>query len=73
VIPLDTTPEAYAYQARSVRRMSPAQRLRDALAACDMMRVVCAEGVRRRHPEYDADRVSEEVGRIVLDVAPKFS
>jgi len=73
VIPLDTSPEAFAYQARSVRRRSTAERLRDALAACDLMRALCAEGVRRRHPEYDADRVSEEVGRIVLDVAPKFS
>lgn len=73
MIPLDTSPEAFAYQARSVRRMSAAERLRSALAACDMMRAMCVEGVRRRHPEYDADRVSEEVARIVLDVAPKFS
>jgi len=73
VIPEDTTPEAFAMQARLLGRLTSGERLEKAMRFCDEMRALCAVGVRRRHPEYDADRVSEEVGRIVLDVAPKFS
>jgi hypothetical protein len=73
VIPADTSPEAYAAQARWMRRLDPGARLRLAMDLCDEMRAMCADGVRRRHPEFGEGQVSEEVGRIVLEIAPKFA
>jgi hypothetical protein len=73
IVPADTTAEAFAAQALRLRKMTPSERLSEALNMCDWMRDVCAAGVRRRHPEFGEGRVSEEVGRIVLEVAPRYS
>lgn len=59
-------------QARALRRLTLSERLQETMRFCDEMRSLCAAGVRRRHPEYDADRVSEEVGRIALEIAPRL-
>ena len=73
MIPADTSPEAFAVQALGFRRLSTSDRLRLALELCDEMRALCDAGVRRRHPEFGEGQVREEVRRIVLDVAPRFS
>jgi hypothetical protein len=73
VIPADTSPEAFAVQARLFRRLGPSERLRRTMEMCDEARALCDAGVRRRHPEFGAGQVREEVTRIVLEVSTKFS
>jgi hypothetical protein len=53
----DTSAEAAAAQIEVYRRMTPGARLRVALELTELSRRLLAAGVRRRHPEYDADEV----------------
>jgi hypothetical protein len=73
VIPRETSPDAFAAQARALRRLTAGERLAKAMALCDDVRAMCEAGVRRRHAEFDEFQVREEVGRIVLRAAPKGS
>jgi hypothetical protein len=52
----DTSVEAAAVQIEAYRRMAPADRLHAALELTELSRHLLADGVRRRHPEYDAEQ-----------------
>lgn len=62
----DTTCDAARVQAEVWRRMSPAQR--DDLGAelSENVRQIAAEGVRRRHQDYDDEQVRLAVIRLQL-------
>jgi len=49
----DTSNEAAEVQLAVYRRMSPEARLRAGLELTTMSRRLLADGIRRRHPEYD--------------------
>jgi hypothetical protein len=53
----DTSLEATRVYYESLRRMGPARRLKAAFQLSDRMRAVVEAGVRRRHPDYDEERV----------------
>ena len=50
---VDTSDEAARAQIDAYRRMSAAARLRVGLELTEMSRQLLANGIRRRHPEYD--------------------
>ncbi|MHC4878507.1 MAG: hypothetical protein ACYTGL_18830 [Planctomycetota bacterium] len=62
----DTSGEASEVQAAVWRQMTPEQR--DAIAAelSENVRLIAAEGVRRRHPDYNEDQVRLAVIRLQL-------
>jgi hypothetical protein len=64
--PLDTTPEAEQVQLEVFRRMGPEKRLQAGIALSRMCRELLAEGVRRRHPEYDERQVKLATIRLTL-------
>jgi hypothetical protein len=55
--PADTSDEATEIQLGVYRRMTPAARLRIGLELTEMSRRLLADGIRRRHPEYDDAQV----------------
>jgi hypothetical protein len=55
--PLDTPPESHRVQIEAFRRMSPDRRTAMAVEITDEVRKVAADGVRQRHPDYDAATV----------------
>jgi hypothetical protein len=65
-IPADTSLEAARVQLEVYRRMPGARRLELAIAMCNTLRRVAADGVRFRHPEYDDDKVILAVARLTL-------
>jgi hypothetical protein len=64
--PLDTTSEAEQMQLEVFRRMGPEKRLQAGIALSRMCRELLAEGVRRRHPEYDERKVKLATIRLTL-------
>jgi hypothetical protein len=64
--PMDTAPDAHALQIDAVRRMGPESRARLAFEMSDEIRSISAEGVRRRHPEYDERSVERAVATLYL-------
>jgi hypothetical protein len=50
---MDTTRQAEEAQLEIFRRMGPEKRLQAGIALSQLCRKLVAEGVRRRHPEYD--------------------
>ena len=64
--PLDTTPQAEQVQLEIFRRMGPEKRLQAGIALSQTCRKLLAEGVRRRHPEYDEGEVRLAVIRLTL-------
>ena len=54
---LDTSQDAASAQLAAYRRMTPEARLRVGLELTAMARRLLADGVRKRHPEYDEDQV----------------
>jgi hypothetical protein len=64
--PLDTTPESERIQFEVFRRMGPEKRLQAAIALSQTCRQLLAEGVRRRHPEYDEWQIRLAVIRLRL-------
>lgn len=67
--PSDTTSEAADIQREVWRRMTPAQRDEVAAQLSENVRAIAAEGVRRRHPDYDVDEVRLAVIRLQLGEA----
>jgi hypothetical protein len=67
----DTTPEAAAIQEEIFRRMTTGQRLRLALEMSESVRNIAREGLRRRHPELNADELFRELLRIMYGFAPQ--
>jgi hypothetical protein len=61
--PLDTTPEAYALQARIHASMTGEQRLLLALEVSYLSRAFAKAGIRSRHPEWSEERVDREFRR----------
>ena len=53
--PADTTPEAWAFMEQGLRRMTPQERVRRALALTVFTHRVALAGIRRRHPD-ETDR-----------------
>jgi hypothetical protein len=62
----DTSPEAERLQLEIFKRMGPAARLQAGIALSQTCRRLLAEGVRRRHPEYDERQVRLAVIRLML-------
>jgi hypothetical protein len=57
----DTSPRAAAVHAQLYRDIGPAKRAEIMAELSDALRDLAAAGVRRRHPEYDDERVRKEV------------
>ena len=64
--PRDTSRAAHRAQLEVYRRMDSTERLALALQLSDDLRAVLADGVRIRHPEYDAESVRSAVLRLSL-------
>ena len=64
----DTTPTAHRTQLEVYRRMSAAERLALGLKLSADLQRVAADGVRFRHPEYDARTLEYSVRRLRLGV-----
>jgi len=64
--PLDTSPEVERIQNEIFRKMTPARRLQLAIELTETSRKLLATGVRRRHPEYDDERVRLAVIRLTI-------
>ena len=64
--PLDTSPDAEKIQIEIFRRMEPEKRLQSAALLSENCRTLLAEGIRRRHPNYDEGQVRLAVIRCLL-------
>lgn len=60
----DTSPEAHARHLAVYRSMSPARRGEIAAAMSDEVTLVAAEGIRRRHADYDDEQVRWALRRL---------
>jgi hypothetical protein len=54
---LDTPDEVSRLQIEAYSRMTPGARLRVGLELTEMSRRLLADGIRRRHPDYDEEQV----------------
>lgn len=63
---LDTSPEAEKVQIEIFRRMKPEKRLQAAAILSETCRLLLAEGVRKRHPNYNEEQVRLAVIRCML-------
>ncbi len=64
--PLDTSSDAEKVQIEIFRRMEPQKRLRAAALLSETCRTLLAEGIRKRHPNYDEEQVRLAVIRCLL-------
>lgn len=64
--PLDTSPEIERMQNEIFRKMAPARRLQLAIELTQTSRKLLAAGVRRRHPEYDDEKIRLAVIRLTI-------
>ena len=64
--PLDTNPDALRVQIEIFQRMEPHQRLQAATLLSETCRSLLAEGIRKRHPNYDEKQVRLAVIRCLL-------
>jgi hypothetical protein len=64
--PLDTNPDALRVQIEIFQRMEPHQRLQAAAFLSETCRSLLAEGIRKRHPNYDEKQVRLAVIRCLL-------
>jgi len=64
--PLDTSIDAERVQIEVFRRMAPEQRLKTTIQLSQISRKLLAEGVRKRHPDYDEQQIKYAVFRILL-------
>jgi hypothetical protein len=62
----DTTPEAWAVQLRTLRRIGAAGRLAMMFELSDNLRALVAAGVRHRHPDWDDRTVERETIRLMI-------
>ena len=63
---LDTSIDAERVQIDVFRQMAPEQRLKTSIQLSQISRKLLAEGVRKRHPEYDEQQVRYAVFRLLL-------
>jgi hypothetical protein len=64
--PFDTSPDAEKVQVDIFRRMGPEERLQSAAHLSETCRTLLAEGIRKRHPNYDEEQVRLAVIRCLL-------
>ena len=64
-IAADTSPDADAVQLEAYRRMGGVGRVRVMFHLSDMVRQAAEAGIRRRHPEYDDERVVRALARLL--------
>jgi hypothetical protein len=64
--PLDTNPDAEKVQIEIFRRMEPQKRLQAAALLSETCRTLLAEGIRKRHPNYDKEQIRLAVIRCLL-------
>ena len=65
-IPHDTTPDAFRVQCDMLRRLSPSQRLQTAFELTQLAESLAAGGIRRQHPDYNAEQVRLALARMRL-------
>ena len=66
--PIDTSPEAFAYQIDRYRELGPGGRSRIAAELSDAVRQMSLASIRRRHPEYSDAEVRREFLRVVYRI-----
>ncbi len=66
LIPTDTTVEAVRKQFEILRRLGPEVRLKMAFEMSDNLRRIVEAGVRGRHPNYDEQKIKQEVLRLMI-------
>ena len=64
--PLDTNTDAEKVQIEIFRRMEPQKRLQAAAVLSETCRTLLAEGIRKRHPNYDEEQIRLAVIRCLL-------
>ena len=62
----DTSKDAERVQLEVLRRMGPEGRLQAGIELTRMSRLLLAEGIRRRHPDYDDDQIRLATIRLTL-------
>ena len=62
----DTSIEAYGVQVEVVRAMSTGERMAQVMELSESMWAVTADGIRRRHPDYDSSEVEWASRRLRL-------
>ena len=65
---LDTTSDAAAVQDAAYRHMGRLGRLTIALELSNLVHALAETGVRKRHPEYTAEQVTEALARQIYPV-----
>jgi len=63
---LDTSPDAEKVQIEIFRRMKVEDRLKSAVLMSETCRTLLAEGIWKRHPNYDEEQVRLSVIRCLL-------
>lgn len=69
VIPADTTLEAARKQFEILRRLGPEARLKMAFKLSDNLRSIVEAGVKERNPNYDEQKIKQEVLRLMIGEA----
>jgi hypothetical protein len=64
--PLDTNSDTEKIQIEIFRRMEPQKRLESAALLSETCRTLLAEGIRKRHPDYNQEQVRLAVIRCLL-------
>ncbi len=64
--PLDTSIDAERVQIDIFRRMSPEKKLKTTFQLSQISRNLLAEGVRKRHPDYNEQQIKYAVFRLLL-------
>ena len=65
----DTSPEAAALQHEAYRRLGPSGRFTVAAELTNVVRDLSRAGIQRRHPEYSAEQVSNELVRFLYGLS----
>ncbi|MHC4284548.1 MAG: hypothetical protein ACYSWZ_16480 [Planctomycetota bacterium] len=68
-IPADTTIDAARKQFEILRRLGPQVRLKMAFEMSDNLRSIVESGVRGRNPDYDEQKIKQEVLRLMIGQA----
>ena len=68
-IPLDTTIDAARKQFEILRRLGPEVRAKMTFELSDNLHSLVEAGVRLRHPDFDEQRVQQEVLRLMVGEA----
>jgi hypothetical protein len=63
--PLDTSADAAALHAESLRALGPAGRLKIALELSDLTHAFAVAGIQQRHPEYSDEDARRELATVL--------